>query len=270
MPASDNFDARDRAHVSINNRRERATYEYPSRDQRRNPLRDDYPAHAAHLLDQLVLALGAIPPAVERLSIDGLRPGTIVEVSTAPSPEGSRKTAVKVPTAIEFPTQDIVVLRSDRNADRTETALVFVPDDARDFLRGRIADYGSTDLGNRPRPDVNRFEAVENVAATSVEALFVGDIDATDATVRWWELWVRETQAPATKYSDRVTELARDAGFDVHADRLVFPDTAVIFVHAKVADLSVFASRIRGVITEIRRATGRGARRRHPRPRRRR
>jgi hypothetical protein len=256
MPVPDNFDARDRAHVEIDSRRERATYEFPSRGQRRKPLRDDYPAHAAQLLDQLAQALGNVMPANERLNIEGLKPGTIVEVSTAAPPDGSRKTAVKVPTAIEFPTQDIVVLRSDRKDDKTESALVFVPDDARDFLRGRITEYGSSDLGNRPRPDVNRFEVIETVTAASADTLFVGANDMADATVRWWELWIREPQGDAPRYADRVAELARNAGFDVHADRLVFPDTTVVFVHAAVADLSVFASRIRGVITEIRRATG--------------
>nr|AGC71239.1 hypothetical protein [uncultured bacterium A1Q1_fos_75] len=256
MPVPDNFDARDRAHVSIDKRRERAAYEFPSRGQRRKPLRDDYPAHAVQLLDQLARALGNVMPASERLNIEGLKPGTIVEVSTAAPPDGSRKTAVKVPTAIEFPAQDIVVLRSDRKDDKTESALLFVPDDARDFLRGRITEYGSADLGNRPRPDVNKFEVIETVAAARADALFVGTNTMADATVRWWELWIREPQVDAPGYANRVADLARNAGFDVHADRLVFPDTTVIFVHAAVADLSVFASRIRGVITEVRRATG--------------
>jgi hypothetical protein len=75
---------------------------------------------------------------------------------------------------LEFPTQDVVVLRSERNDDRTESALLFVPDDARDFLRGRITDYGR-EPGNQRRPDVERFEAVETVRATEVRSLFTGD-----------------------------------------------------------------------------------------------
>lgn len=190
-------------------------------------------------------------PANERLRIEGLKPGALVEVSTAAPPEGSLKTAVKVPTAIEFLAQDIVVLRSDRKDNKSEAALVFVPDDARDFLPGRITEYGSADLGNRARPDVNRFEVIETVTAVNADALFVRAIDTTDAAVRWWELCIREPQREAPRYADSLAELARNAGFDVHADRLVFPDTTVIFIYAAVADLSVFASRIDGVITEI-------------------
>ena len=76
MPVPDNFDARDRAHVSIDTRRERATYAFPSRGQRRKPLRDDYPAHAVQLLNQLAQALGNVMPANERLNIEGLKPGS--------------------------------------------------------------------------------------------------------------------------------------------------------------------------------------------------
>jgi len=256
MPVPDNFDARDRAHVSIDTRRERATYAFPSRGQRRKPLRDDYPAHAVQLLNQLAQALGNVMPANERLNIEGLKPGTIVKVSTAAPPDRSRKTAVKVPTAIEFPAQDIVVLRSDRKDDKTESALVFVPDDARDFLRGRITEHGSAELGNRSRPGVNRFEVIEIFTAASPDALFVGTNDLADAKGHLCRRWVNGTQRDAPRQHVPVADLARNTGFDVHADRLVFPDTTVVFVHAAVADLSAFASRIHGVITEIRRATG--------------
>lgn len=34
------------------------------------------------------------------------------------------------------------MLRPERNDDRTESALLFVPDDARAFLQGRISEYG--------------------------------------------------------------------------------------------------------------------------------
>jgi hypothetical protein len=50
--------------------------------------------------------------------------------------------------------------------------------------------------------------------------------------------------------------LARGANLDVHADRLVFPDTTVLFVHAAAAALVAFAARVPGALTEIRRATG--------------
>jgi hypothetical protein len=176
MAEPEDYDARNRAHISINAFRETAAYTFPVRSQERKPLRDDYAAHAATLLDQLAVALGELPApgADARLPVQGLKRGAIVEVTTGLPAEGSRTKAIKVPAALEFPTQDVVVLRSERNDDRTESALLFVPDDARDFLRGRITDYGR-EPGNQRRPDVERFEAVETVRATEVRSLFTGD-----------------------------------------------------------------------------------------------
>jgi Subtilase family len=253
MAELEDYGERNRSHISINAFRETAAYTFPSRNQERKPLRDDYAAHAAALLDQLAVALGELPVAESdrRLSIEGLKPGAIVQVTTIPPTEGSRAKAVKVPAALEFPAQDVLVLRSERNDDRTESALLFVPDDARDFLRGRITDYGR-DPGNRRRPDVERFEVVETVRAAQVSSLFTGDVDLVDTDIMWWELWVRQ---PAV-LADRLAQLARNTNLDVHADRLIFPDTTVLFVHAAAGALAAFAGSIPGAITEIRRATG--------------
>lgn len=253
MPEPDDHDVRDRPHISINAFREAVQYSFPSRAQQRKPLREDYAAHAAGLLDQLSRALGALPTAAAdpRLSVDGLKPGTVVEVSTLPPGEGSRTKAVKIPATLEFPAQDIVVLRTERRDDRTESALLFVPDEARGFLSGRIASYGR-DPGNARRPDVDRFEAVETISATPVRSLFVGEVDFAAPEVVWWELWILGGVGRA----ERVAVLARTTGLDVHADRLLFPDTIVVFVHAAAGALATFAERVPGAITEIRRATG--------------
>lgn len=253
MAEPDNFDARDRPHLTIDVFRETAAYEYPSRNQERKPLRGDYAAHAAQLIDQLAAALGPVPAAGadERVSVQGLKAGTVVEITTVPPVEGSRTKAIKVPATLEFPTRDLVVLRSERNDDRTESALLFVPDDARGFLRGRISDYGR-DPGNQRRPDVDRFEVIEEVRAIDTDALFTGEVDLAAPEIVWWELWVRQPVALA----DRLATAAANANIDVHADRLIFPDTTVLFVHATAATVAAFAARVPGAITEIRRATG--------------
>ncbi len=167
MAQPEDFGLRNRPHISISGLRETVAYTFPTRAQERKPLRDDYASHAAALLDQLTAALGDLPPAAvdQRLQVEGLKRGAVVEVSTL-RPKGPRTKAVKVPAALEFPAQDIVVLRSERNDDRTESALLFVPDDARAFLRGRIAEYGR-DPGNRRRPDLERFEAIRALTVDS-------------------------------------------------------------------------------------------------------
>ncbi len=253
MAEPEDYASRDRPHISINAFREAAQYAFPARAQQRKPLREDYAAHADSLLDQLVRALGDVPvPAADpRLRLEGLKAGTVVEVSTLPPDEDARTQAVKVPAALEFPAQDIVVLRTERRDDRTESALLFVPDDARGFLQGRIADYGR-DPGNARRPDTDRFEVVETIAAASVRSLFLGEVDVAAPEIVWWELWIQGGVARA----ERVAAVARAANLDVHADRLLFPETTVIFVHAPAGKLVAFAESVPGAITEVRRATG--------------
>lgn len=192
MAEPEDYGARDRPHITINAFREAAQYGFPSRVQQRKPLRVDYAAHAEALLDQLTRALCDLPaPAADpRLNIDGLKPGTVVEVSTLAPAEGSRTKAAKVPATVEFPAQDIVVLRTERREDRTESALLFVPDHARGFLRSRISNYGR-DRGNARRPDIERFEVLETIAAAPVRSLFVGEADFATPEIVWWELWVQ-------------------------------------------------------------------------------
>ncbi|MDF9789367.1 hypothetical protein M2440_000068 [Methylorubrum extorquens] len=144
-----------------------------------------------------------------------------------------------------------MLLRTERRDDRTESALLFVPDEARTFLRGRIAEYGH-DPGNARRPNVERFEPVETIARAPARSLFVGAVDLAAPDIVWWELWVQGGAGRA----ELLVVLARGANLDVHADRLLFPDTTVVFVHAAAAALEAFAERLPGAISEIRRATG--------------
>lgn len=253
MAEPEDYDQRNRPHISIDLFREPAAYEYPSRNQKRKPLRDDYAVHAQMLLDQLVQAFGEQDQmdADPRLAIEGLKPGRIVEVETVAPAEGSRTNAVKIPKNLEFPTQDVVVLKTNRNENRTESALLFVPDDAREFLQERITNYGN-DPGNQRRPDVDRFESIEDIRSGNVASLVTGGVDLTATDAVWWELWIRHPNALA----DRVAAAAQNAAIDVHADRLIFPDTTVIFVHCAAAAVVTFASYVPGAITEIRPATG--------------
>jgi len=253
MTEPEDFGARDRQHLSINAFREGAQYEFPPRQMRRRPLRDDYAAHASALLGQLTRALGDIPAGTDdpRLHVAGLKPGTMVELATLPPAAGSRSKAVKIPANMDFPTQQISVLRTDRRDDGSESAVLFVPDDARTFLQQRIAAYGD-DPGEAARADLERFEVIETIAAAPVASLFVGPVDLNDATIAWWELWLPGGSDRAA----RMATLARDANLDVHSDQLVFPETTVVFIHASAGSIATFAGRLPGAVTEIRPATG--------------
>lgn len=251
MPEGDDYSIRNVAHVSIDAFREPAQYRFPNRPIDRKPKRDDYHAHAEELLAQLTAALAAAPDPERRLPIEGQQPGVIVEIETL-APQSPRAGTAKIPPGIEFATQDIIVLRSRRNADRTESALLFVPDNQRAFLRDKINRYGADDLGNRARPDVDRFETIEMIRAAEIDMLFAGPVDHNNPDPAWWELWVRQP----TQRADSLAAAARNEGLDVHGDRLVFPDTVVLFVHATIAQLIDLAQRAPGAVGEIRPGTG--------------
>ncbi len=257
MANGDDYSAHELAHIRFEPFRVEAQYEFPNRPQDRKPRRDDYHAHAQALTAQLMAALGALPAAGsdQRLAIADQKRGTIVELETM-VPASPKQGATKTP-ALDYPAQDIVVLRSERQQDRTERSVLFIPDDARNYLLGRINAYGAENLGNRKRPDVPKFEPIEAVRAAQARSLFSGTIDFNAPESRWWELWVREPaeQKPGAR-TNAVIAGAGTAGLDVHNERLSFPDAEVVFVHGSAAQVVSFLERIPGAIWEVRKAEG--------------
>lgn len=236
-----------RAHISISGFKESFQYVFPKTKRDARERRQDYPAHAATLVEQLIQALGdlQVGRADNRIALPGVRRGVLVEVETMePTPKAK---ATKIP-ALEFPAHQITVLKSERQADRTERAVMFVPDDARNFLLQRIQAYGNDNLGNHDRPDVDKFEVLEAIRQASAAALLVGNVDLAAEEPRWWELWVRRLNGVA----DAVAAAANQAHLDVHQDRLSFPDTVVLFVHAAPTPLLSLVGRLNGAVSEIR------------------
>jgi hypothetical protein len=88
---------------------------------------------------------------------------------------------------------------------------------AQDFLRGRISEYGRSDLGDQPRPEIDMFESIETINAATVAALFVGPVDFQAAISLWWEVWVRDS----VNRVRALTEIARTVALDIHPDRRV-------------------------------------------------
>ncbi|MDG2516395.1 S8 family peptidase [Lysobacter soli] len=198
-------------------------------------------------------ALGKpLPEDDIRVPVDGLKLGQVVEVTTIAPLAGSRSQATKVPTTLEFPSQDVLVLRTERHDDRTESALLFVPDDAQSFLQNRIAEYGSDIQEGERRPDLNRFEVIEAIRPTRPATLFLGRVDFNSKAASWWELWIPRASANA----DSLSGLILASGLDLHGDRLVFPEMTVLFVHGPPIAVARFAALVPGAISEIRRATG--------------
>ena len=227
------------AHVRIDAFRENATYEYPSRPQTREARRADYHAHSQGLIAQLAIALGALPAQGQDqrlVLVEGQRKGALIEVDTQ-APKGDRSGPSKTP-ALDY-AQGVEVLLSSRLKDRTERAVVFVADDARPFLQAKIAAYGSANLGNKKRPDVDRFEPIETIRQAWSRSLIVGDVNFADPATLWWELWVREPGEPQQRANAVAAEAAK-LHFDVHPERLIFPDTTVLLLLATATNLVAF------------------------------
>jgi hypothetical protein len=234
-------------HVQINIFQETGDFTYPGRKQERKPIREDYAAHADNLLAQLAEALG--PPLDSqqdsRLQIDGLKPGILVSLETkAPKSDASGPAAI--PRDFDFKSEDVVVLKSIRN-DRTETAIVFVPDAARPFLNERLKNYGRP-VGNGPRPDLPVFEPIETIkSADGASLMSLGGHEAAG----WWELWVRGDKARASQL-----ELsAATYGLEAHPERLLFPELVVVLVHGQPEAVRRYVSDAPGAFVEVRRAT---------------
>ena len=242
------FGRRDVQHIRIDSARTTSTYEFPKRRQDRKPLRADYAAHARSLLDQLAAALPPVQAGPAPLAT--LPHGALVEIETLAPAEGSRSIAAKLSATFEF--EGIAILQSARTDQRSESALLFVSDAGRAALRTRLSEYGRRDLGNQARPDLARFENLEVIRAAEARRLFPPDTDFTAPAAVWWELWVREAPGRA----DAVANAARDRRFDVHPERLQFPDTTVVYVHTTAANVLAFAGRIPGALFEVRRDTG--------------
>lgn len=238
-------------HLSLNEVRRAGTYAAPKRRMDAKPLRDDYAAHSAALLEQLAAALPHLPPpnSDSRLKLEGLKPGVLVTLETL-APDTDRKGPSKIPLSFELPGQDVVILSSRRTEDRAEESIVFVPDDARATLTRRLRDYG--DPGNRDRPYVAQFEKIERIASADTAKLFDPGTDFHSPAQRWWELWVRDLGT----LPKALVVAARNFGLDVHPEQLLFPDTAVVFIHASARQALAFATRAPGAIEEIRPGLG--------------
>ncbi|MER8650077.1 S8 family peptidase [Mesorhizobium sp. M0586] len=251
------FSAHNLTHIRIEAFRAPAQYEFPNKPQDRKPRRDDYHAHAQLLIQHVTAALGAIPAPDHdaRVPIVGQKRGAIVELETM-VPASHRNGPTKTP-ALDYPAQDILVLRSTRQDDRTERAVLFVPDDARDFLLGRINAYGAENLGNKKRPDVPKFEPIEVIRVAEARALFGSDVDFNVPEPKWWELWVREpsTEKPGPR-TNAVVQEAHNSNLEVHNESLKFPDSEVVFVHGPAGALAAFLARIPGAVWEARKAQG--------------
>jgi hypothetical protein len=246
MPGNPVDGERNSPHIDVSERKDGAAYSPIPRGMTPKPQRDNYVTHASRLLGELGAALSACPPRPAAEVPEGVIAGSLVEVETLPP----GRTAKQVPD-LDFKSQGIRVLQTQRTEDGGDIGIVFVPDASRDFLQSRISEYGSANLGNRARPDVAKFEVIEAIRRADAESLFIGkDQFETDETV-WWELWVIR---PERNERDTLLPAARRYDVALHPSRLRFPEIEIVFAHATTRQLRSVVADASGKIAEIRRA----------------
>lgn len=175
-------------------------------------------AHAETLSREFASAIEAASNRLlgEREDVAGL-PGTYVGVETAPNGP--------VPN-LEWKTQGVRVSALDRTETGSVRGTLFVPDAARDFVAGKLNEYGEkrTDA-DKPRHD-GRFAPIERFFEARLEDLWTDSRVLPElGTNAWWELWC---------WQDRVQNALSKAealNLPVASDRLVFPERVLIYVY---------------------------------------
>ena len=240
-------------HTSIDVFRESGSYSYPSRRIGHNPKRENYNEHSNSLLDQLIESLGEIPDIDndKRIELDGLTKGTIIEVETITPKSGESETSIsKLPTILESPKSELVLLKSKRNLRRNESGILFVPDKFRERLKKQINKYGQ-DPGNKKRSNLAKFEPIQHFNATDSKSLFLEGIDHEDLRKKWWEIWVRKDE----EFANQIIKKAEAIQIDAGVEKLMFPETTVIYLYQSAKKIAQFVDTIPGAVSEIRLAS---------------
>ena len=237
-------------HTRIDVFRESGRYRYPSREIQFNPKRENYKEHSDSLLNQLIESLGDIPDLErdKRIELDGLIKGTIIEVETVTPKRGELETSIsKIPANFESPKSELVLLKSKRKLSRNESGILFVPDKLRERLKKQINKYGQ-DPGNKRRSNLAKFEPIQHFNVADSKSLFMEGIDYEDLNKKWWEIWVRKDEEIANQIIEKAKAFQIDAG----VDKLIFPETTIIFLYQSANKIAQFVDTIPGAVSEIR------------------
>ena len=136
--------------------------------------------------------------------------------------------------------QGIELLNVRQEEDRTH-ATVFVPDGRLVHFEGLIRDYLSEkrDSIGRPRDNQRLIDAIRQIRAASLRALWTDDADAfpgDDEGPLWWEVWL-----PVRKHREKVLatfrRLAAVQEMETAQGELKFPERSVLLVRASIAQM---------------------------------
>ena len=136
--------------------------------------------------------------------------------------------------------RSIELLNVRQEESRTH-ATVFVPDGRLDHFENLVRDYLSEkrDSIGRPRDNQRLIDAIRQIRAASLRALWTDDADAfptEDEGPLWWEVWL-----PVRKKREAVIasfrRLAAAQEMETAPGELKFPERSVLLIHASVAQM---------------------------------
>ena len=195
----------------------------------------DRTQHAAVLRGQLDAVRANVATAVDAQRDAGIEEGLglQVEFESFPDVELAFESLARERSGIE--------LLNVRHEDKITRATVFVPDGKLDHFEELIIAYleRREDSLGRPRDNRRLLDAIRQVRAASLRALWTDDVGAfptTEDEPVWWEVWLpvrKDRQATTAAFHER----SDFQGMRLTKGELRFPERIVLLARASVEQM---------------------------------
>lgn len=143
-------------------------------------------------------------------------------------------------------------LRAVRTVENVTTATVFVPDEKRGYFLRRIESYLTETTPKGLPKNRSLVDSISEIRLAVLESFWTdtsGPFPGPQTAI-WWEIWLRrDTGDPAPI----LAEFAANAGFQLDARRLDFPERTVLLAFATAEQLSSSVTFL-DTLAELRRA----------------
>lgn len=242
---------RDRRHIRIHQGPRKAGYTpHPRRVDAKAPESPDDPAaHARKLATALE---GAARTSQERrkklgVQVTDAEPGTYLEFE---SPPGVAFELERLENRVGKARIELLSVKA--NEDRSQSAVVFVPEQKTDHFPDRVRQYTFDKTKKGERKNKSLVERIADISAASLEDLWVDDPQRfpSDPEARvWWEVWLRRS-GDGREYA-RFLEFAGLMSISVSERRLQFEDRIVLLAKASSKQLA-HALDLLGDVAELR------------------
>lgn len=150
-----------------------------------------------------------------------------------------------------------IELLNVRHDEHTTYATVFVPDGKLDHFERLIREYleYKTDRNGKPRDNRRLIDAIREIRAASLRALWTDDEDVlpqADDERLWWEVWL-PVRGDRRGIVARFLQMAEGAGMRIAPGTVEFPERTILVVYASVAQMKASVLTLNS-IAELRRA----------------